>query len=93
LRRKLSSGFFLFLLQGKAQKETHVILKETLGEHAPWPSLTIGIFPPVMHLILNNPKQSPPRKENFEGKTTQKQQVALVLAQQPTSSPGTCNPE
>jgi hypothetical protein len=25
----------LFFLQGKAQKEIHVILKEILGEHAP----------------------------------------------------------
>ena len=26
---------FFFLLQGKAPKEIHAILKETLGEHAP----------------------------------------------------------
>jgi hypothetical protein len=26
---------FFFFLQGKALKEIHVILKETLGEHAP----------------------------------------------------------
>jgi len=26
---------FFFFLQGKEPKETHVILKETLGEHAP----------------------------------------------------------
>ena len=26
---------FFFFLQGKAQKEIHAILKETLGEHAP----------------------------------------------------------
>ena len=32
-RRELSSCFFF--LQGKAQKEMHVILTETLGEHAP----------------------------------------------------------
>jgi hypothetical protein len=27
--------FFFFFLQGKAPKEIHAILKETLGEHAP----------------------------------------------------------
>jgi len=32
-RCDLSSGFFF--LQGKAPKEIHAILKETLGEHAP----------------------------------------------------------
>jgi len=32
--RELSSRFFFFL-QGKAPKEIHAILKETLGEHAP----------------------------------------------------------
>jgi len=32
-RRKLSSS--LFFLQGKAPKEIHAILTETLGEHAP----------------------------------------------------------
>jgi len=32
-RRKLSAGFFF--LQGKALKEIHANLKETLGEHAP----------------------------------------------------------
>jgi hypothetical protein len=37
-RRKLSSSFFsflFFLLQGKAPKEIHAILIETLGEHVP----------------------------------------------------------
>jgi len=33
-RRELSSRFFF--LQGKAPKEIHNILKETLGEHTPW---------------------------------------------------------
>jgi len=33
-RRELSSSFF-FPLQGKAQKEIHAILTETLGEHTP----------------------------------------------------------
>jgi len=32
-RRELSSSFFF--LQGKAPKEIHAILIETLGEHAP----------------------------------------------------------
>jgi len=32
-RRKLSSSFFF--LQGKMPKESHAILKETLGEHVP----------------------------------------------------------
>jgi len=32
-RRDFSSRFFF--LQGKAQKEIHTILTETLGEHAP----------------------------------------------------------
>jgi len=31
----MSSRFFFFPLQGKAPKGIHVILKETLGEHAP----------------------------------------------------------
>ena len=34
-RRELSSVFFFFPLQGKAPKEFHAILIETLGEHAP----------------------------------------------------------
>ena len=33
LRRELSSS--IFFLQGKAKKEIHAILRETLGEHAP----------------------------------------------------------
>ena len=52
-------------LQSKATKEIHAILKETLGEHAPsyttiknWVAqLNVVIFPPVMRLILDNPKQ------------------------------------
>ena len=35
-RRELSSSLFFFPLQGKAQKEIHAILIETLGEHAPF---------------------------------------------------------
>ena len=54
-----------FFLQGKASKEIHAILTETLGEHAPsyatvknwWPSLNMVIFPPVMCLVLEDPKQ------------------------------------
>jgi len=61
---------FLFPLQGHAPKEIHSILKETLGEHAPsyatvkpgWPSLYVVIFPPVMRLVLDDPKQWPPRR-------------------------------
>jgi transposase len=33
-RRELSSSIFFFL-QGKAPKEIHAVLIETLGEHAP----------------------------------------------------------
>ena len=55
---------FLFL-QGKASKEIHVILRETLGKHAPskatvktgWPCLNMVIFPPVLRLVLDYPKQ------------------------------------
>ena len=54
---------FIFL-QGKAQKEIHAILTETL-EHAPsyatvknWVAqFKHGDFPPVMRLILDDPKQ------------------------------------
>jgi len=55
---------FFFFLQGKVPKEIHAILTETLGEHAPsyatvknWmPSLNVVIFPPVMCLVLDDPK-------------------------------------
>jgi len=54
-----------FSLQGKAPKEIHTILTETLGEHTPvystvktgWPSFNVAIFPLVMRLVLNDPKQ------------------------------------
>ena len=54
-----------FFLQSKAPKEIHTILKETLGEHAPsyataktgCPSLNVVIFPLVMRLVLDDPKQ------------------------------------
>ena len=54
-----------FFLQGKAPKEIHAILTVTLGENAPsyatvktgWPSSNMVIFPPVMPLVLDDPKQ------------------------------------
>ena len=54
-----------FFLQGKAPKAIHAILIETLGEHEPsyatvksgWPSLNVVIFPSVMRLVLNDPRQ------------------------------------
>ena len=60
-RRELLSTFFL---QGKTQKEIHIILTETLGEHAPsyatvknWVvQFKRGDFPPVMRLVLDDPK-------------------------------------
>jgi hypothetical protein len=68
-RCELSISFLYFLsffsLQGKALKEIHAILTETLGEHAPL-YVTVkncvaqfkhGNFPPVMRLILDDPKQ------------------------------------
>ena len=56
---------FFFPLQGKAPKEIHAILKEILEEHAPsyatvknWvASLNVVIFPPVMRLVVDDPKQ------------------------------------
>ena len=61
---------FFFFLQGKAPKEIHAILKETLKEHAPsyatvkaWVAkFKRGDFAPVMRLILDNQKQKPPRR-------------------------------
>ena len=60
----MSSRFF-FSLQGKALKEIHAILTEALGEHAPsyatvknWAAqFKRVIFPPVMRLVLDDPKQ------------------------------------
>jgi len=53
-----------FSLQGKAPKEIHAILRETLGEHhrmppskTGWPSLNVVIFPPVMRLVLDDTTQ------------------------------------
>ena len=55
----------LFILQGKAPREIQAILIETLGENAPsyatvtnWvASVNLVIFPPVMSLVLDDPKQ------------------------------------
>ena len=52
----------VFFLQGKAPKEIHAILKETLGEHAPSyatiqnsvAQYNVVIFPLVMRLVLMN---------------------------------------
>jgi hypothetical protein len=59
---------FLFL-QGKGPKEIHAILTETLGEHAPsyatvknWVSQFKYDFPPVMRLVLDDPKEGPSRR-------------------------------
>ena len=54
-----------FFLQGKAPKEIHVIMKETLGEHASsyatvknWVAqFKRGVFSPVTRLVLEDPKQ------------------------------------
>jgi len=54
-----------FFLQGKVPKEIHAILTETLRENAPsyvtvknWVAqFKRGDFPPVMRLILDDPKQ------------------------------------
>jgi len=59
---------FFFFLQGKAPKEIHAILTETLGEHAPsyatvknwvvrFNGLNVVIFPPVIRYVLDNPQQ------------------------------------
>ena len=54
--------------QGKTPKEIHAILAETLGEHTPsyatvknWVAqFKRRDFPPVMRLVLDDPKQWPP---------------------------------
>jgi len=56
---------FFFFLQSKATKEIHAILAETLGEHTPsyatvknWVAqFKRRDFPPVMRLVLDDPKQ------------------------------------
>ena len=53
----------IFFSERQAPEEIHAILTETLGEHATsyatvkigWPSLNVVIYPPVMHLDLNDP--------------------------------------
>ena len=63
--RDTSCHQVLFFMQGKTMKEIHVFLKETLGEHAPkyaavknWvASLNVVIFPSVMCLVQDDPKQ------------------------------------
>ena len=63
--RNASSHQIFFSLIGKAPKEIHAILKETLGEHTPF-YVTVKnwvarykevIFPPVMRLVLDDTKQ------------------------------------
>ena len=54
-------------MQGKAPKEIQAILAETLGEKAPsyatvknWVGqFQLVIFPPVLRLVLDDPKQWP----------------------------------
>ena len=61
---------FFFPLQGKTTKEIHAILKETLGEHAPSYATVKnrvarfkrGDFSTCDALVLDNPKQWPPRR-------------------------------
>ena len=55
-------------LQGKAPKEIHAILRETLGEYAPsyatvkkWVAqFKRGDFSPVMRFVLDDPKVTTP---------------------------------
>jgi len=57
-------------LQGKASKEIHAILKETLEENAPsyatvknWVAqFKHGDFPHVLRLVLEEPNKWPPRR-------------------------------
>ena len=59
-----------FLLQGKAPKEIHAILKQTLGEHAPsyatvknWVAqFKCGAFSTCDAPRLDDTKQRPPRR-------------------------------
>ena len=62
--RDTSCHEVFFFLQGKASKEIHAILKETLGEHTLsyatvkiWVAcLNVVIFPPVVPLVLDDQK-------------------------------------
>ena len=64
-RRDASCHQVFFFLQGKAPKKSHAILIDTLGDmhnrvlptKTVWPSLNVVIFPPVMRLVLDDPKQ------------------------------------
>jgi len=52
----------VFFQQGKAPREIHTILVETVGEYAPsYATVKTGfilvIFPPVMRFVLDDPKQ------------------------------------
>ena len=66
-RRQLSSSIYL---KGNAPKEIQAILTETLGEQAPsyatvknWVGqFQLVIFPPVLRLVLDDPKQWPPQE-------------------------------
>jgi uncharacterized protein YukJ len=58
-----ASSHQVFFLQGKAPKEIHAILIETLGEHAPsyitvknWVAHVV-IFPAVLGLVLDDPER------------------------------------
>ena len=67
-RRELSSRFFF--LQGKVLKEIQAFWQKHQGNmhdhitpsESGWPSLNVVIFPPVMRLILDDPKQWQPRR-------------------------------
>ena len=56
---------FVSPMQGKGPEEIHATLTETLREHAPSyatvknrvAQFKPGDFPPVMHLVLDDPKQ------------------------------------
>jgi len=63
--RAVIKYLFFFVLQGKALEEIHTILRDILGEHAPSYATVKNrvaqfkgvIFPPVMRLVLDDPKQ------------------------------------
>ena len=58
------ANILFFSLQGKAPKEIHAILAETLWERAPSYAIKNWVtqfkrdvfFPPVMHLVVEDPK-------------------------------------
>jgi len=64
MQTRAAIKLFLFL-QGKALKDIHANLTETLGEHAPsyatvknWAAeFKRGDFSPVTRLVLDDPKQ------------------------------------